>query len=74
MPSQKLYNLEEDIEESNNIAEANPHVVAELLALADAMDADLGTEKAGPGCRALGRVENAVPIINPDGTTSPAFR
>ena len=74
MPSQQLYNLDDDIEESSNVAEANRPVVAELLALAEAMDADLGTDGIGPGCRALGRVENAVPIINQDGTTSPAFR
>jgi len=73
-PSQHLYNLAENIAESSNVTEDNPQVVAELLALAESMDADLGTEKIGPGCRALGYVENAVPIINQDGTTSPAFR
>lgn len=74
MPSQQLYNLNDDIGESSNVAEANPQVVAELLALAEAMHFDLGTDGIGPGCRALGRVENAVPIINLDGTTNPAFR
>jgi len=74
MPSQQLYNLDDNIAESSNVAEANPQVVAELLALAEAMDADLGRDKIGPGCRALGRVENAVPIIDQDGKTSPAFR
>lgn len=73
-PSQHLYNLDEDIAESSNEKEANPQVVAELLALAEAMDADLGTEKIGPGCRALGRVEKAEPIINQDGTVNPAFQ
>ena len=74
MPSQQLYNLADDIAESSNVAETNPQVVAEIVALAEAMDGDLGTDKIGPGCRALGRVESAVPIINHDGTTSPAFR
>lgn len=74
VPSQHLYNLAEDIAELSNVTEDNPQVVAELLAVAESMDADLGTEKIGPGCRALGHVENAVPIINQDGTTSAVFR
>ena len=73
-PTRQLFNLDDDVAEASDVTEANPEVVAELLALAEAMDADLGTEKIGPGCRALGRVETAEPIIHHDGTVSPAFR
>ena len=74
MQTQQLYNLADDASESNNLAMANPQVVAELTLLGAAMDRDLGTENIGPGCRALGKVENAAPIINLDGTTRPEFQ
>lgn len=64
-----LFNLESDLGETTNVAEANPQIVAELQALAAEMDADLGIKpnSKGPGVRPLGRVENPEPFINPDG-------
>jgi arylsulfatase A len=73
-PIQKLFKLDEDVSESTDLAEKHPEVVAELIVLAQEMDNDLGTEKIGPGCRALGRVENAAPIINVDGTVRAEFQ
>ena len=63
----ELYDLDNDIGESTNVAASNPKVVARLQALADAMDADLGINEIGPGCRPLGRIENPKPIISHDG-------
>ena len=68
-----LNNLDTDIGETKNVAAANPDVVARLQALAAKMDADLGTEKLGPGCRAPGRVENSRPLIDLDGKARPGF-
>lgn len=63
-----LYNLENDIGEKDNVYEMNPEIVAQLQAIADAVEADLGTEKIGPGCRELGRVPHPEPWIHHDGT------
>ncbi len=59
----KLYNLSTDISEANDVAAANPEVVAKLQSLIAAMNADLGTEGVGPGCRELGRTSNPKPLI-----------
>lgn len=67
-------NLDEDVSESTDLVEKHPEIVAELMAFAQEMENDLGNEKIGPGCRALGRVENAAPIINADGTIRAEFR
>jgi arylsulfatase A-like enzyme len=67
-PRPQLFNLTEDLGETKNVAEANPEVVRRLQALAQSMDGDLGLEGIGPGCRALGRVENPQPLIGYDGT------
>jgi arylsulfatase A-like enzyme len=64
---QELYNLETDIGESTNVAEANQEVVRHLRTLAQQMQDDLGLDGIGPGCRPLGKVPNAQPIINHDG-------
>ena len=56
----ELYDLETDIGESTNVASEHPEVVAELVARADAMRADLGDdlkEVAPNGAREPGRVE-----------------
>jgi len=74
LPTPKLFQLDEDVSESTDLAAKHPEIVAELRTLAEEMDNDLGNEKIGPGCRALGRVENAAPIINADGTTRAEFR
>ena len=65
---QELYNLETDIGESTNVAATHPDEVKRLRELADKMKDDLGLEGIGPGCRPLGKVPNAQPIISHDGT------
>ncbi|MCP5516682.1 MAG: sulfatase [Verrucomicrobiales bacterium] len=70
----ELYNLETDIGETTNLAEAHPGIVAEIETLAAAMDADLGREGQGPGVRPLGRVADPRPIIAPDGTIREELR
>ena len=62
----ELYDLGRDIGEAHDVSAANPAVVAELRALAKAMDADLGVEGRGPGCRPLGRVSDPKPLIPAD--------
>jgi arylsulfatase A len=64
-----LFNLESDLSETTNVAEANPEVVKELQALAAAMDADLGlkADSQGPGVRPLGRVEHPEPFLDHEG-------
>jgi arylsulfatase A len=63
----ELYNLDTDISESTNAAKENPEVVAQLQALSERMKDDLGLDGIGPGCRPLGRVTNAQPLIGKDG-------
>jgi arylsulfatase A-like enzyme len=62
----KLYNLRTDIGETNNVAAANPEIVAKLQALIAANESDLGTDGIAPGCHELGRVENPKPLIPHD--------
>jgi arylsulfatase A len=69
----ELFHLESDIGESNNVAAANSDVVAKLRAIADAMKEDLGIDGIGPGCRPLGKVHNAQPLINHDGQIRAGF-
>jgi len=64
---QELYNLETDIGESSNVAAANPEVVRRLWTLAEQMRDDLGLDGIGPGCRPLGKVTDAQPIISHEG-------
>jgi arylsulfatase A len=64
----ELYNLETDIGEGANLAAAHPEIVQRLQNLANIMKGDLGLEGIGPGCRPLGKVANAQPIIDHDGT------
>jgi len=64
----ELYNLETDIGETTNVASTNPVVVERLLALVARMKDDLGLDGIGTGCRPLGKVPNAQPIISHDGT------
>lgn len=70
----ELYNLDADIGESNNVAAANAEVVARLRGIADQMRDDLGLDGLGPGCRELGNVPDAKPIIDHEGTVRPEFR
>lgn len=69
----KLYNLKDDVGESKDVAADNPEVVKQLRALADAMKDDLGLDGAAPGSRELGKVKDARPLINKDGTIRPGF-
>ncbi|GAA5120310.1 sulfatase-like hydrolase/transferase [Luteolibacter yonseiensis] len=53
-----LYNLDEDIGETRDLAAGKPEIVAKLRELAATVDADLGKEGTGPGVRPPGRVKN----------------
>jgi arylsulfatase A len=70
----ELYHLEQDVAESVDVASEHPQVVQQLLLLSETMRDDLGLEELGPGCRALGRVSAAVPLINHDGSIRPGFK
>jgi hypothetical protein len=53
------YDLEADVGESRNVADAHPEVMARLLAMADAMRAELGDarrEQPGSARREPGRL------------------
>ncbi|MDQ3623343.1 MAG: sulfatase-like hydrolase/transferase, partial [Verrucomicrobiota bacterium] len=63
----ELYHLDRDIGESANVAAGNPEVVQRLTALAQQTSDDLGMDGVGPGCRPLGRVSEARPLISHDG-------
>ncbi|HEY6169767.1 MAG TPA: sulfatase [Verrucomicrobiae bacterium] len=69
----QLYNLDSDIGESKNVADANPDVIKRLRSLADAMKDDLGLDGIGPGVRPLGRVANPQPLIGRDGKIREGF-
>jgi arylsulfatase A-like enzyme len=56
----ELYNLEEDIGETTNVADRHPDVVADLKARLQACREDLGDEATGvegANCRPIGRVD-----------------
>jgi arylsulfatase A-like enzyme len=61
-PGVRLYNLDEEIGELTNVASEHPDVVARLQELADAMIADIGTGRPGPGVRPPGTVANPVTL------------
>jgi arylsulfatase A-like enzyme/phosphodiesterase/alkaline phosphatase D-like protein len=69
----ELYNLDDDIAESKNVAKENADVVARLRALAEHTKDDLGLDGKGPGCRPLGRVANPQPLIDHDGKIREGF-
>jgi arylsulfatase A len=69
----RLYNLEDDIGETRDVAAAHPGVVKKLEGLARAMADDLGLDGRGPGCRQLGKVKEARPLIDWDGTVRPGL-
>ena len=69
----KLYNLKADIGETTDVADANPAVLKEMAELIAAMKDDLGTTGIGPGCRKLGKVDDAKPIIGHDGEVRDGF-
>ena len=59
----RLYNLDEEIGELTNVAAQHPEVVKRLQQLADAMIADIGSGKPGPGVRPPGAVPNPVTLF-----------
>jgi arylsulfatase A-like enzyme len=64
----ELYHLGDDIAEAKNLAAAEPDRVAELRALAERMNGDLGLDgPQAPGVRPLGRVADPKPFIAADG-------
>lgn len=69
----QLYNLRTDIGESTDLEATNPEVVRQLEGLIAAMKDDLGVDGIGPGCRPLGKVKDARPIIDRDGKVRPGF-
>jgi arylsulfatase A len=69
----QLYNLEQDISESKNVAAENPEVVKRLLALTEAVKGDLGLDAEGPGMLPLARVANPQPLIGKDGKVREGF-
>jgi len=65
----ELYDLADDIAESNNVADKHPDVVARLRTLIDAGREDLGDAAEGiegRNVRPIGRVENARPLATWD--------
>lgn len=66
----ELYHLDQDIGETTDIAKEHPEIVAKIRQIARTVDQDLGRQGIGPGCRELGRVENARPLIPHDESTS----
>lgn len=71
LESGELHHLQNDIAESTNIAADHAPVVQRLREIAAATDQDLGQDGVGPGCRPLGRVADARPLIGHDGVTRP---
>jgi arylsulfatase A-like enzyme len=69
----RLYDLKADIGEAKDVAAEHPDVVKQLEGLAAAMKDDLGLDGIGPGCRPLGRVKDARPLIDLDGKVRPGF-
>lgn len=69
----ELHLLATDIGEENNVAKLHPEKVEELRAIAMKMEDDLGLKEIGPGCRELGRVKNAQPLIGHDGSIRKGF-
>ena len=60
----RLYDLESDIAETTNLAEAHPEIVARLVALADKARQTIGDGKQlGSRQRIVGRVENPQPQL-----------
>ena len=61
----ELYNLRDDVGETNNLFENNPDIVGRLSKVADTMREDIGddaTGVVGKNVRPIGKVENANPL------------
>jgi len=70
--SLRLYNLDTDIREMNDVAGQHPDVVARLQKLADEIIADIGSGTPGPGVRPAGSVENPVTLYPSVSNKKPA--
>jgi arylsulfatase A len=73
LDKEQLYNLQQDIGEATNLAAQNPEIVQRLKTQAQQMKDDLGLDGVGPGCRELGRVTSAKPLMQHDGTIRPEY-
>ncbi len=60
-----LYNLDSDIGERHDVAAQHPEIIKRLRELVAKMEADLGTNKLGPGVRPPGRVAHPVGLWLP---------
>lgn len=69
----RLYDLKGDIGETTDVAASHPEIVEKMEALVKLAEGDLGLDGIRPGCRPLGRVENAEPLIDYDGKVRPGF-
>jgi arylsulfatase A len=69
----QLYNVKDDIGETHDVSAQHPDIVAKLTALADSTQNDLGRDGLAPGTRALGKVEQALPLIDHDGKIRAGF-
>ena len=69
----RLYDLKADVGEARDVAAGHPDVVKKLEAVAAGMKDDLGLDGIGPGCRPPGRVKDARPLIDREGTVRPGF-
>ena len=73
--SPRLYNLDQDIGEKNDVSAQHLDVVKRLQDLIAKMDADLGVDKgkkknAAPGVRPAGHVDTPQPLLMQDRATS----
>lgn len=59
----QLFNLDEDVGETTDVAERHPDLFERLQRLAQSMENDLGLTGMGAGCRPLGRVADPKPLI-----------
>jgi arylsulfatase A-like enzyme len=60
----ELYDLQNDIGETDNVADRHPEIVSRLNRLADQARADLGDGPSrGHGQRSVGRMENPAPVV-----------
>jgi arylsulfatase A-like enzyme len=73
LANEELYDLDDDVGETSNVAKHHPDVVARLQGIAEAARDDLGIQGIGPGCRVLGKVSNAQPLIDHNGKIRSGF-
>jgi arylsulfatase A len=63
-----LFNLDNDIGETNDVAAKNPEVVARLQGYIRQMAEDIGLTARGPGVRPSGKVDRPQPLLKRDAT------